>query len=464
MAISLDKIEAMAPDQSSLAAATKIKSSAWSALAQNAGGGFAWGECQGSGSTPYRVTLALDDLGYKCSCPSRKFPCKHSLAFMLLYAKAPQSFAETAIPDWVGDWALRRRGKPSGKPDGDNGRPRASLEAIAASEPEGPVDEKAQLRAAQQRERLKAEREASIRNGLDELDLWIADRLNRGIAGFVGDAAQQCRIAAQRLVDAKAPALAARIDSLPSEILALPERLRADAAIEALGAFHLLAEAYRRQDRLPEALRHDVRRLVGWTQERQSLLDDAQAWRVQGNWIVIATHSEIQPDKLRRNETWLASELKGQALYAVLIDFVPVATGGQGSPYLPGENFAAEIVYYPSAVPLRALIVQRREPESGVGLPARRLTEALADYDDLRARQPWLGQVPMTLAGADAVNFTGAGLWLVDGEEGVALHPGQQDEARVLADVRLSEITGLWDGRTFTAVMADTSLGRWIRS
>jgi len=33
----------------------------------------------------------------------------------------------------------------------------------------------------------------------------------------------------------------------------------------------------------------------------------------------------------------------------------------------------------------------------------------------------------------------------------------------VLADVGISEITGLWDGRYFTAVLADTSLGQWVR-
>jgi hypothetical protein len=462
MAISLDKIEAMAPDQPSLAAATKIKASAWPVLAQNAAHGFAWGECQGSGSTPYRVSLALDDLGYKCSCPSRKFPCKHSLALMLLYARTPQAFAEAAIPDWVGDWASRRRPKSSAKPEADGG-PRASLDAVTESEPEKAVDEKALIRAAQQRERLKAEREASIISGLDELDLWITDRLNRGIAGFINDAAQQCRIVAQRLVDAKAPALAARIDGLPAEILALPEKVRPDAVIEALGSFHLLAAAYRRQDKLPEALRHDIRRLIGWSQERQALLEDASSPRVAGKWIVIATNVEIQPDKLRRIETWLAGERDGEAVYAVLIDFVPLATGAGGSPYLPGEAFEAELVFYPSAVPLRALLNKRGDDSSDIRLPAKSLAEALHAYDSLRVKHPWLGQVPMTVKGAEMVRFTEDGLWLIDGDDGMALHPSQQDEALVLADIPPAEITGLWDGRYFTAVMAETSLGRWIR-
>src|SRR5947207_7318044 len=109
MSLTIDKIEAMAPDQASLAAATRIKLSSWPVLAQNAGQNCAWGECQGSGSTPYRVVLALDDLAYKCTCPSRKFPCKHSLALMLIYVRAPQSFGESAMPEWISDWASRRR-------------------------------------------------------------------------------------------------------------------------------------------------------------------------------------------------------------------------------------------------------------------------------------------------------------------------------------------------------------------
>jgi hypothetical protein len=28
-----------------------------------------WGECQGSGATPYLVIVSPHDLGYKCTCP-----------------------------------------------------------------------------------------------------------------------------------------------------------------------------------------------------------------------------------------------------------------------------------------------------------------------------------------------------------------------------------------------------------
>jgi hypothetical protein len=87
MALTLERIEALAPDQSSLAAARKLlKPAGWPTLA--VGEGLAWGECQGSGATPYRVVISEADHGYKCTCPSRKFPCKHSPALMWLRAEA----------------------------------------------------------------------------------------------------------------------------------------------------------------------------------------------------------------------------------------------------------------------------------------------------------------------------------------------------------------------------------------
>src|SRR5215470_15299538 len=78
MSLTLERIETLAPDQASLAAARKLlKPSSWPTLAE--GEGLVWGECQGSGATPYRVVVNEADTGYKCTCPSRKFPCKHSL-------------------------------------------------------------------------------------------------------------------------------------------------------------------------------------------------------------------------------------------------------------------------------------------------------------------------------------------------------------------------------------------------
>jgi hypothetical protein len=468
VALSIRAIESLAPDQSSLVAATKIKRSAWTTLGEDSARGLIWGECQGSGSTPYRVSAALEDLASKCGCPSRKFPCKHALGLMLLKVNQSGSFGAGTAPDWVNDWMARRRNKTPAAPDTkekDGPRPslaRAAAEAAVAK----PVDEKAEARAAAQRERLKTEREESILQGLDELDLWIADQLQQGLASFPANAAQKCRLAAQRLVDAKAPGLANRIDSLPSELFSVPEHMRGERLIEILGGLHLLAQAYRRQDKLPEALRHDVRRLVGWTIERQALIDDGSAMRVKAIWIVIAAFSEMQPDKLRRVETWLMAPGADDApRFAVLIDFVPVGTGQGTSSYAPGESFEAELVFYPSAFPLRALMASRGASQR-VEWPAvqRALADALAAYDTIRAGFPWAPAWPVAFQSAQVCMLEDAGLWVSDGNETVPIATRDQEDALALSAARISTIVGLWNGRFFSPLLAVTDLGPWYRS
>ena len=80
---------------------------------------------------------------------------------------------------------------------------------------------------------------------MDELDLWILDQLERGLAGFQTVAREQCGLAARRLVDAKASGLASRVEQLPVALFGLPEPLRADFLIEKLGELHLKAEILR---------------------------------------------------------------------------------------------------------------------------------------------------------------------------------------------------------------------------
>jgi len=82
----LKTIEALAPDQASLSAASKLtKRSNWPRLEKSEQQALIWGECQGSGSNPYRTVVDTGDHGYKCTCPSRKFPCKHTLALMWIF-------------------------------------------------------------------------------------------------------------------------------------------------------------------------------------------------------------------------------------------------------------------------------------------------------------------------------------------------------------------------------------------
>ncbi len=474
MPLSVETIETSAPDASALSAARKIRAEAWSALGRERA--LIWGECQGSGSSPYRATVDTSDLWTKCSCPSRKFPCKHALSLMFAFLARADAFGDAALPEWVSDWTARRRpgggggvGKPAaqtkdarGNAGGSGAESGTGVAASAAPESEEPADPDAIARANARRKRLAEQREESVRAGLDELDRWIADQLERGLATFAQRAPEQCRLLAKRLVDAKAPALATRLEALPSEILALPEADRAAFTMETLGLLHLLGEAFRRVDAIPEMLRHDVRRLIGWTLERQDLLDDASSLRASSVWFVLAVHSEIQPDRLRRNEAWLIGR-EGQ--FAVLIDFVPVAVAHAGSSFTPGEAFEAELVFYPSAAPLRALIARRGAacPFPWPRAPAT-LGGVLDAYDALAARFPWAGAHPFFVDDVKRIARSERDLWLEGSSASIPVTQRQHDAALALTTSEIAGLAGLWDGRAATILFASTSLGAWYRA
>lgn len=49
-----------------------------------------FGECAGSGKTPYVTSIDFVDPSnpvYRCTCPSRQFPCKHALGIMYAWAR-----------------------------------------------------------------------------------------------------------------------------------------------------------------------------------------------------------------------------------------------------------------------------------------------------------------------------------------------------------------------------------------
>ncbi|OEV09638.1 hypothetical protein AN220_31770, partial [Streptomyces nanshensis] len=120
---------ALAPDDASRRAGNKLSAPGpWSEAGW--ADGAVWGQCRGSGSKPYQTVVDLDGgqgPGYRCSCPSRKFPCKHALGLLLLWAGGETTVVEGGVPpEWADGWLGDRRRRaerkagpgPAGAPDG----------------------------------------------------------------------------------------------------------------------------------------------------------------------------------------------------------------------------------------------------------------------------------------------------------------------------------------------------------
>src|SRR6516162_7989304 len=69
-------------------------------LFRSADGTLLFGDCKGSGAENYRPSADFADPSkpvFRCTCPSRQFPCKHSLALLYAHAQGGK-FVEKAVP------------------------------------------------------------------------------------------------------------------------------------------------------------------------------------------------------------------------------------------------------------------------------------------------------------------------------------------------------------------------------
>lgn len=469
--LSLQRIEAIAPDQASLQAARKlVKPAAWSGLSAD-GAGLVWGVCQGSGAAPYRIAISESDPGYKCTCPSRKFPCKHSLALMWMRVERKVPFEARPAPQWVQEWVKRRRPGANAEAGGDvddAGEPKpAKSIALSATEDAARPDPKAEARAAAARERGRLDREAAIRAGLDDLDQWLNDQVEAGLGSFAANPSKACELIVKRLVDAKAGGLANRLEELPMHLYSLPDAMRSIAALRELGQIHLLAEAWRRQENLTSELRADLRREIGWSVTREALLADESAVRVTGTWRVFATTVDTQQDRLRRTETWMWRESPGDGpRYGVLIDFFPVAGGTFRSPWPVGERLQGTLVFYPSSLPLRAIMGELKVPGQmcmeRIDLPDTTLDAAWQNFELALATRPWLSRWPLQFCGA-RMRRNGQQYYLCSSDDAVTLpvHRFQSGTVAPLLAVEEFSGFGLWDGSWLRMCLAQTELGFW---
>lgn len=460
MSLTTSKIAELAPDQASLNAANKLmKPSKWPALAQR--GDLVWGECQGSGANPYRSVFDHSNAGYKCTCPSRKYPCKHVLALMWMYVEDSASFADTDVPQWVNDWMGRRRSSGSGvaKPNSNEkstSKGAKSLVAARQTEAKKPPESK----AAAKRKKAAAERRAkatqqSIAAGVEELQQWLDDQVSGGLAAFLDDPTSRCRTIAARLVDAKAQALASQLDELPSRLMQTSSDLRLDTLIQELGRIVLICRAWKANQNDPELMR-----LVGSSETRDSILDSDLATRVISTWEVVGEQVSTRRDGLVSQATWLMNLGEG-IQFALLLDYFPASLGKRSSSFAFGEQFDAELAFYPARQPMRAVIVERKSADKGNTAEERTWPVAsgtpLDDYRDTLRLAPWVCQVPVLLP-SGRIAQSGSNYWW-QSEDGSAALPIGGPPKKHIASVATQRTVALWDGRALTLLSAQSDWG-----
>ncbi|MDP9256432.1 MAG: SWIM zinc finger family protein [Actinomycetota bacterium] len=381
----------LAPDAASLKAGRGLAGERhWSGLGRSERA--VWGLCQGSGAKPYQSQVDLAGPAFRCSCPSRKFPCKHALALLLLTSASPELAPAVEPPDWVTEWLASREQRVE--------RAQARAEGTQA-----PPDPEAQARR-------QARREERVLAGLEELERWLHDLVRQGLAQARQRPYAFWDEAAARLVDAQASALAGRLRVLGGLAAAGGDQW-AEAMLEEAGLVQLLVRAYRRADQLPETLRADVRSLIGWTVSQEDVLAGD---RVRDSWAVLAREVS-EEERLRVQRVWLQG--LGSGRQALVLSFAAAGQPLEGS-FATGMAIDASLAFYPSALPLRALVAeQHAAPVPLERLPGNSIEATLAARADALAHQPWLARLPLCLGGVVPVAQDDG--WLAVEPEGDAL-------------------------------------------
>jgi hypothetical protein len=433
--LTADQIMALAPDPASakagqgLASPRKWASLGWSERA-------AWGECQGSAREPYRTQVDLDEPAFRCSCPSRKFPCKHGLGLMLMLANQPAAFTQGAPPPWVAEWLVKRD---------QSAQQRTTKQERAAV----PADSGAHKQRAAAQARTIAAREAKVAAGVEELGRWLRDLVRQGLASAQGRPHSFWDSVAARMVDAQAPGLARMVRDLAG----IPDSGEGwqDRLLQRLARLSLLIEGYRRLDTLPVEEQADVRATVGWAVNQDELLAGAG---LRDRWLVLGQHVEDE-DHLRVLRTWLWGLNAGRPALSL-------AFAAPGQPLdrslVAGTSLDAELVFFPGAYPLRALVKQRHGPPGALDrMPGDGIGAAAHAYAGALARSPWIERFPLALSGVTPLRD--GEHWLLRDAEGLAL-PLVRRFARgwrllALSGGRPLALFGEWDGEALLP------LGAW---
>jgi SWIM zinc finger len=403
---SADSVLDLAPDESSRRSGAGLgRPAPWSGT--GVAGDLLWGLCAGSGKNPYQVVVDLGGPAYKCSCPSRKFPCKHALGLLLNWANGTVP-EESAPADFAAAWLADRRARAE---KAEKSVVRTDPADSGSSPGSGPVaGQTAAARQARQRADQRAER---VANGLAELRSWLRDQVLVGLSAAAAVPSAGSRGAtparghadeiAARMIDAQAPGVAGLLRGLsevPGSGEGWPGRLLGEYA-----QLHLLARAHQRLGDLPPELAATVRSRIGYPTARADVLARPA---VTDRWAVLGVRDLVDGNVPGRR-IWLRGHDSGR--WAMLLTFAAPGGGGFGraggwqdpdtARLRPGTELRASLHYYPGQPALRAAAGERQTQPTRAPRPAPAggVDALLAGYAAGLAQDPWLTVWPALLTG-----------------------------------------------------------------
>ena len=190
------------------------------------------GECTGSGKNNYITSadyIDEDNPVFRCTCPSRQFPCKHSLALMYEML-AKKEFGICEVPEDI----LKKREKKQAKESKAN---EAAKPESEMTEEEKQKAEKKKASAARTAKNAKVKKLKSQIEGLDMVEKVVNELMAAGLGTIGGASLKTYQQLAKQMGDYYLPGPQRLCNQLLIEITAFQkdqDEVHYDAAISVL--------------------------------------------------------------------------------------------------------------------------------------------------------------------------------------------------------------------------------------
>lgn len=369
-----EQVLQLAPDTASAKAGSQLAvNSKW--VKKSVSDLALWGLCQGSGKDPYLTMVDTTNLAFKCSCPSRKFPCKHGLGLLLLFARDKNGFVTEPMSEKVAEWINKRQEKETKKE-----------EKNSDSEPKSEKELEASKQAATKR--VEA-RERKVKDGVEELRSWIKDMVRTGLMGLPANAGQFHLNMAARLVDAQASGLAGMVRNL-GELNLFQDGWQLEIT-QQLSRIYLFTECFKNETQLDPEFAREIRTVIGWNIGKEEVLATPV---VSDRWLILSRRME-QVQEMTSEQIWMYG--LHQHRFAVVLNFY---FGAQLPQHLlaPGMVQEAEVCYYPSVQPLRVLIKEQKATFAFSEPPCKQDFErVLHEVSERMSQMPLLFRIPFAV-------------------------------------------------------------------
>jgi len=347
---SYERLLSFSPDTGTLEQARRLFfSKKWTTLEGN--GEWLWGEYTTAYGDQFKAAVRLEPPLFKCSCKSRRRPCKHSLSLILLFLnRADNWIVKEELPDWLLQQIQTRK---------------SSKTTV--------------INPAKQEKRILL-----MDQGVAELEKWLLNIIQQGVAQFTNPS--DWENIATRMVDSKLGTIARQLRYCQS---LFQQEDWLDDVVKELGSLYLFVKAWQQKTERTTAQKNTLLQVAGWNIRKENVLKHPS---ITDNWLVLGLTTGNE-EKLTFRRTWLRGENTNR--FALILDF-SYNNAGFENHWVVGAVLAGQLVYYPGEASFRALLKNYVSSKVAYDFKAgySDFNVMGVEYSQALASSPWLQIFP----------------------------------------------------------------------